>query len=175
MQRAGSLHSHNQTIHTKHKQEHSDHDRSTKACKGPRCHGMTGPHEWRALCAHLISQDPRGRAGDPPHSQFQVLKCGKLIAAHRSECLRAGRENDRPCDPKSLQLGPPRLGRPKRSDEGDRRLLSYELCKEPLNANDFQCFLREPPRDDSSRKLLLWLVLDLATNTDEVSNGSETH
>ena len=88
---------------------------------------------------HLIHEDPRVRTGDPLNSQFQVLECGKLIAVHRSESFRAGRENDRPVDPQSLQLGPLRLGRPQGSHEGDRRLLSYELCEEPLS----QSFRRE--------------------------------
>ena len=105
IQRADWLQSCKRTSQTKHTKAHSDCDRSTTPCKEPICHGMSGPHECRALSVHLISQDPRWRAGNPPDSHFQVLEGGKLIAAYRSESLRAGRENDWPGDPKSLRSG----------------------------------------------------------------------
>ena len=44
-----------------------------------------------------------------------------------------GRKNDWPGDPKSLQLGPPRLAGPQRGHQGDCCLLPYELCEKPLN------------------------------------------
>ena len=72
----------------------------------------------------LVSQNPRLRSGDPPNSLFQLLECGKLITTHYSVSFRAGRRNDRPVDPQSLQLWPSRLGWPPGSHEDDRRLLS---------------------------------------------------
>ena len=94
---------------------------------------MTGPREWGALPVHLISQDPRGQTGDPSIASFKCWNAKELISAHHPESFRAEREDDRSGDPESLQLGPPRLGRSERRDEGDRRLFSYELFEKPVD------------------------------------------